>query len=120
MPAQYWGLTPETNAIRLTTGPGAAAMTSVVAGYQAAGVTHMQQGAQMMATAATTASIDTNESIIHTGVRDAVTNLFFERGKYILSKSPIGMLTTYAMTAPIISGAENLFPRKVIEVSISS
>jgi PPE-repeat protein len=31
-------------------------MTSVVAGYQAAGVTHMQQGAQMMATAATTAS----------------------------------------------------------------
>lgn len=56
MPAQYWGLTPETNAIRLTTGPGAAAMTSVVAGYQAAGVTHIQQGAQMMATAATTAT----------------------------------------------------------------
>lgn len=56
MPVQYWGLTPETNAIRLTTGPGAAAMTSVVAGYQAAGVTHLQQGAQMMATAATTAT----------------------------------------------------------------
>lgn len=56
MPVHYWGLTPETNAIRLTTGPGAAAMTSVVAGYQAAGVTHMQQGAQMLATAATTAT----------------------------------------------------------------
>ncbi|BBY96394.1 hypothetical protein MGALJ_60630 (plasmid) [Mycobacterium gallinarum] len=56
MPVQYWGLTPETNAIRLTTGPGAAAMASVVAGYQAAGVTHIQQGAQMMATAATTAA----------------------------------------------------------------
>ncbi len=29
MPAQYWGLTPEVNAIRLTTGPGAAAMAPV-------------------------------------------------------------------------------------------
>ena len=56
MPAQYWGLTPEVNAIRLTTGPGAAAMAPVVAAYTAAGTTHMQQGAQMMATAATTAA----------------------------------------------------------------
>ena len=56
MPVQYWGLTPEVNAIRLTTGPGAAAMTPVMAGYQTAGVTHMQQGAQMLATAATTAT----------------------------------------------------------------
>lgn len=56
MPVNYWGLTPEVNAIRLTTGPGAAAMAPVVAAYTAAGTTHMQQGAQMMATAATTAT----------------------------------------------------------------
>jgi PPE-repeat protein len=56
MVANYWGITPEINAIRLTTGPGAAAMTSVIAGYQAAGVTHMEQGAQMLTTAATTAA----------------------------------------------------------------
>lgn len=56
MPVNYWGLTPEINAIRLTTGPGAAAMAPVVAAYTAAGTTHMQQGAQMMATAATTAA----------------------------------------------------------------
>jgi PPE-repeat protein len=56
MPVNYWGITPEINAIRLTTGPGAAAMTSVIAGYQAAGITHLEQGAQMMATAATTAA----------------------------------------------------------------
>ncbi|BBZ31346.1 hypothetical protein MMAD_56410 (plasmid) [Mycolicibacterium madagascariense] len=56
MPVNYWGMTPEINAIRLTTGPGAAAMASVIAGYQAAGVTHMEQGAQMMTTAATTAT----------------------------------------------------------------
>lgn len=56
MPVQYWGLTPETNAIRLTTGPGAAAMASVLAAYQTAGITHMEQGAQMMTTAATTAA----------------------------------------------------------------
>ena len=56
MPVNYWGLTPEVNAIRLTTGPGAAAMAPVVAAYTAAGTTHMQQGAQMMATAATTAA----------------------------------------------------------------
>ena len=56
MPVNYWGLTPEVNAIRLTTGPGAAAMAPVVAAYTAAGTTHVQQGAQMMATAATTAA----------------------------------------------------------------
>jgi PPE-repeat protein len=56
MVANYWGITPEINAIRLTTGPGAAAMTSVIAGYQAAGVTHIEQGAQMMTTAATTSA----------------------------------------------------------------
>jgi PPE-repeat protein len=56
MPVNYWGMTPEVNAIRLTTGPGAAAMAPVVAAYTAAGTTHMQQGAQMMATAATTAA----------------------------------------------------------------
>ncbi|AFM20209.1 PPE-repeat containing protein (plasmid) [Mycolicibacterium chubuense NBB4] len=56
MAVNYWGITPEINAIRLTTGPGAAAMASVIAGYQAAGVTHMEQGAQMMTTAATTAT----------------------------------------------------------------
>lgn len=56
MAVNYWGITPEINAIRLTTGPGAAAMTPVIAGYQTAGVTHMEQGAQMMATAATTAT----------------------------------------------------------------
>lgn len=56
MPVQYWGLTPEVNAIRLTTGPGAAAMAPVVAAYQAAGITHIEQGAQMLTTAATTAT----------------------------------------------------------------
>ena len=56
MPVNYWGIPPEVNAIRLTTGPGAAAMASVIAGYQAAGITHIQQGAQMMTTAATTAA----------------------------------------------------------------
>lgn len=56
MPVQYWGLLPEVNAIRLTTGPGASAMVPVVAGYQAAGLTHIQQGAQMMQTAAVTAA----------------------------------------------------------------
>lgn len=56
MPVNYWGLTPEINAIRLTTGPGAAAMAPVVAAYTASGITHMQQGAQMMMTAATTAT----------------------------------------------------------------
>lgn len=56
MPVNYWGITPEINAIRLTTGPGAAAMASVIAAYQAAGVTHMEQGAQMMTTAAATAT----------------------------------------------------------------
>lgn len=56
MVAQYWGLTPEVNAIRLTTGPGATAMVPVIAGYQAAGITHMQQGAQMLSTAAVTAT----------------------------------------------------------------
>ena len=56
MPVQYWGLTPEVNAIRLTTGPGAAAMAPVMAAYQASGITHIQQGAQMMTTAATTAT----------------------------------------------------------------
>jgi PPE-repeat protein len=56
MPAQYWGLAPEVNAIRLTTGPGAAAMAPVISAYQAAGVTHMEQGAQMIMTAATTAA----------------------------------------------------------------
>ena len=56
MPVQYWGLPPEVNAIRLTTGPGAAAMAPVVAAYQAAGITHIEQGAQMLTTAATTAT----------------------------------------------------------------
>jgi PPE-repeat protein len=55
MVAQYWGLQPEINAIRLTTGPGAAAMAPVIAGYQTAGITHLQQGAQMLQTAAVTA-----------------------------------------------------------------
>src|SRR5689334_1897231 len=56
MPVQYWGLAPEVNAIRLTTGPGAAAMAPVMAAYQAAGITHMEQGAQMITTAAATAA----------------------------------------------------------------
>lgn len=56
MPVQYWGLPPEVNAIRLTTGPGAAAMAPVVAAYQAAGITHIEQGAQMLTTAAATAT----------------------------------------------------------------
>lgn len=56
MVAQFWGLQPEVNAIRLTTGPGATAMAPVIAGYQAAGITHIQQGAQMMQTAAVTAA----------------------------------------------------------------
>jgi PPE-repeat protein len=55
MVAQYWGLAPEVNAIRLTTGPGAAAMAPVTAAYEAAGITHMEQGTQMMTTAAATA-----------------------------------------------------------------
>jgi len=56
MPVQYWGLSPEVNAIRLTTGPGAAAMAPAIAAYQAAGITHIEQGAQMLTTAAATAT----------------------------------------------------------------
>lgn len=56
MSAQYWGLSPEINAIRLTTGPGATAMAPVLAGYETAGITHLEQGTQMITTAATTAA----------------------------------------------------------------
>lgn len=56
MAVQYWGLAPEVNAIRLTTGPGAAALTPHVSGYTATGATHLSQAAQMGATAAASAA----------------------------------------------------------------
>ncbi|MCH9729745.1 MAG: PPE family protein [Actinomycetia bacterium] len=56
MSVQYWGLPPEVNAIRLTTGPGAAAMTPVLAAYQVAGITHIEQGSQMLTSAVATAT----------------------------------------------------------------
>lgn len=54
--AQYWGLPPEINAIRLTTGPGAAALAPMIAAYTAAGVAHGEQASQIALNAATSAA----------------------------------------------------------------
>lgn len=53
---QYWGLAPEINAIRLTTGPGAAVLAPVIAAYETAGINHLEQGAQQITTATSTAA----------------------------------------------------------------
>jgi PPE-repeat protein len=57
MAVQYWGMTPEVNAFRLTCmGAGSAAHVPVVAGYQTASETLIAEGTQQTATAMATSA----------------------------------------------------------------